>query len=145
MIRSLFILAMAVLITVCHPVSNRPAGTPAPPLSNREQSMDEQTASPCYFESVEADGLFVFSLSGERVRAQLHGFRILPGKVNAANEFLADRTLRVELRCNVMDPGPPVVLSVLFLAWKDKSGDVWKDLGEELFKLGFAERIIDRR
>jgi len=64
--------------------------------------------------------------------------RALPTS-KAANAFLADRAPRVDLRCTVCDAGPPAVVNAEPLAWHDKSGDVWQNLGTALIEQGLAE------
>jgi hypothetical protein len=45
----------------------------------------------------------------------------------------------VELRCTVREAGPPAVVNVELLAWRDKSGEVWQNLGAALIEQGLAE------
>lgn len=97
----------------------------------------------CRFLEVEPGGILVFEIDRQRVRTILHGARILRSKEADANAFLADRAPRVTLRCMVRDPGPPAVVNVELLAWRDKSGEVWQNLGAALIKQGLAEPATD--
>jgi hypothetical protein len=99
--------------------------------------MDHQAT--CRFLEVEASGALVLDIDGKRVRAMLGGARIDPSKAARANAFLAERAPRVNLRCTVRDPGPPAVVDIELLAWRDKSGDVWQNLGAVLIEQGLAE------
>lgn len=93
----------------------------------------------CRFVEVEAGGVLVLDIDGKRVPATLRGARIHPSEAARANAFLAERAPRVNLRCTVRDPGPPAVVDVELLAWRDKSGEVWQNLGVALIEQGLAE------
>lgn len=102
--------------------------------------MEKHTTATCRFEEVEPSGVLVLEISGERVRATLQGVRIPTSKAADANAFLADRAPRVDLRCTVCEAGPPAaVVNAELLAWRDKSGDVWQNLGSALIEQGLAE------
>ncbi len=101
--------------------------------------MEKHATTTCRFEEVEPGGVLVLVISGERVRATLQGVCIAKSKAADANAFLADRAPRVDLRCMVCDAGPPAVVNVELLAWRDKSGDVWQNLGRALIEQGLAE------
>ena len=99
----------------------------------------DKHAAPCRFLEVEPGGALVLEVDEQRVRAVLRGARIAPSKAADANAFLAERARRVSLRCTVRDPGPPALVDVELLAWRDKSGDVWQNLGAALIEQGLAE------
>lgn len=101
--------------------------------------MDEPAKTACRFVEVEPGGVLVLDIGEKPVRATLAGARIDPSKAASANAFLAQRAPRVNLRCALRDPGPPAVVDVELLAWRDKSGDVWQDLGATLIEQGLAE------
>ena len=101
--------------------------------------MEKHVTTTCRFAEVEPDGVLVLEVSGKRVRANLRGVRIPASKAADANALLADRAPRVDLRCTVRDPGPPALVDVELLAWRDKSGDVWQNLGTALTEQGLAE------
>ncbi len=101
--------------------------------------MENQTTTPCRFEAVEPAGVIVLEVGGRHVRATLQGAQIPPSKAADADAFLTDRAPRVDLRCTTHDAGPPTVLTVEVLAWRDKSGHVWQDLGKVLIEQGLAE------
>jgi hypothetical protein len=107
--------------------------------------MKKDPSSTCRFEAVEPGGMLLFEINGERVRATLEGARIPPSKAAEANAFLADRAPRVRLRCTICDRGPPAIVHVDMLAWRDKSGDVWQDLGAALVEQGYAVTTADQR
>lgn len=77
----------------------------------------------------------------KEVRATLRQAHIPLSKTADANAFLADRAPRVELRCILSDAGPSLVVDVELLAWRDKSGDVWQNMGTQLIEQGLAEPV----
>jgi len=101
--------------------------------------MEKHTTYKCRFREVEPGGVLVMEIDGGRVRATLQGVRIPASRAPAAEAFLTDRAPRVDLRCTVCDTGSPAEIRVELLAWRDKSGDVWQNLGAALVKQGLAE------
>lgn len=93
----------------------------------------------CTFVEVKSDGSLVMAVEGDNLSVTMRHAVIPPEKADAANDLLARRAPRVKLRCELSPSEPRRVINIEFLAWRDKSGDVWQDLGQELIKLGLAK------
>src|SRR4051794_1258511 len=85
---------------------------------------DEQ----CELVRVNEGGALVVRLHGAEQPIAIFGITVPQPKMALYGEILerlphASRTLR----CTVRAPGPPPRANFHYLAWHDKSGDVWQD------------------
>jgi len=94
---------------------------------------------PCTFIEVKSDGRLIMNVDGKTLSAALQQAVIPPGKTEVANDFLNQRAPRVMLRCELNVAKPKQVINIEYLAWRDKTGDVWQDLGQELINQCLAK------
>ncbi len=96
----------------------------------------------CFFDKVLSSGKIVLTINGITRQISLIGILIPPHKTQATHSFLSERIADIPLRCKVNDTGTQNLALVEYLAWRDKSGEVWKELGETLVEQNLAERVI---
>ncbi len=101
--------------------------------------MVDDKLEPCTFIEVKSDGSLIMAVDEKNLSAALQQAVIPPGKTKATNDFLTQRAPRVALRCELNGAGAKQVTNIEYLAWRDKTGDVWQDLGQELINQGLAK------
>ena len=97
----------------------------------------------CRFERLLADGSPVVRFGGQDIVVELIGLEILQPPGELYREIFEKRLagLADPLRCEI-EPGKAtsrVRGRLLYLAWRDKSGDVWKDVAQLLLEQGLAK------
>ena len=101
---------------------------------------------PCELIRVDDAGRLVVRLQGVEQALAIFGIDVDQPPRKEYVDLVADRIPRTSrtLQCTVVDAGPPPRARFLYLAWRDKSGDVWQDLALSLLELGQA-RVSDER
>jgi hypothetical protein len=83
------------------------------------------------------DGTLVIEIDGVEGPHRLRGVDVPQPPSAEYVRFFAERLPRVRrLRCDATDQG----VRIEYLAWQDKSGDVWEDVADVLFKEGLVRR-----
>ena len=97
-------------------------------------------AEPCELIRVDEAGALVVRLQGTEQAIAIFGIDVERPPSKAYVEIIAERIPRTSrtLQCTVLAPGPPPRARFLYLAWRDKSGDVWQDLALTLLGQGAA-------
>jgi hypothetical protein len=109
--------------------------------------MDRAEPIDCQLADVLDDGHVVLQIAGEERTTLLYGV-LVPGESRGAVVDLLQRldpATRPPLRCALEPPtdeGSLPRARISYLAWRDKSGDVWEDLAASLLDQGLA-RVDD--
>jgi hypothetical protein len=109
--------------------------------------MDSAEPMDCQIADVLDDGRVVVRIAGEDRTTTLNGV-VVPSEVRQAVIDMLQRldaAMRPPLRCVVDPPADESSLPrvrISYLAWRDKSGDVWEDLATSLLDRGLA-RVDD--
>ncbi len=93
----------------------------------------------CFFDKVLPNGNVVFKINDLPYETSLKGILIPETRVETAHIFLSERATDIPLRCTFTNSGNLNIVFVEYLAWRDKSGEVWKDLGETLVQQKLAK------
>jgi hypothetical protein len=102
---------------------------------------DEQVA--CDWIAVRPDGQLHLSIDGRSHMVGLHGVEMVAASPELVEEFLG-RLKRNGLPVGCTEPAVQsldkgaLTLKLSYLAWRDKSGDVWKDLAPTLIEEGLV-------
>ena len=97
------------------------------------------TFQPCIFVALNDYGNFLFETGDKVLTFELSNAKVLKNKIGALQELMAVRGEQTSFECKLVQAKEPVFYQVQFLAWRDKSGHVWKDFGLQLIELEFAE------
>jgi hypothetical protein len=100
----------------------------------------------CELIGVDESGALVVRLNGVEQRMAIFGLTVAQPPPALYVEIIVERQPRASrtLRCTVHAPGPPPRARFHYLAWHDKSGDVWQDLALPLLDQG-AARVSDEK
>lgn len=102
-----------------------------------------QSTKECTFQRLLPHGLPVVLLDGREVIVELRGIEILQPLPDLYREIFQTRlpATKHPLRCET-ESAPRdgrVTGRLLYFAWQDKSGDVWKDVAQLLLEQGLAK------
>jgi hypothetical protein len=94
----------------------------------------------CAIASVMPDASLVLEQKGRRHPARIHGIDVPQPPPSLYTEIVGERVggAPSPLRCDVVRSGVPAAVRVHYLAWHDKSGEVWRDLAVTLLGQGLA-------
>ena len=97
-------------------------------------------AEPCELIRVDDAGALVVRLHGAEQAIAIFGIDVERPPPKAYVEMIEERIPRTSrtLQCTVLAPGPPPRARFQYLAWHDKTGDVWQDLALTLLGQGTA-------
>jgi hypothetical protein len=100
----------------------------------------------CELIRVDESGALVVRSHGAEQRMAILGIAVVQPRQALYVEIIAERIPRTSrtLRYRVRSPGPPPRALFHYLAWHDKSGDVWQDLALTLLEQG-AARVSDEQ
>ena len=101
----------------------------------------------CRLERLLPDGSPVVRFDGEEMVVELAGLEIPQPPSASYREIFEERLARLPdpLRCEIESATPPGRIRgrLFYLAWRDKSGDVWKDVAQLLLEQGLAKTSAD--
>jgi hypothetical protein len=91
----------------------------------------------CEVVDVRADGTLLLRIGGREQYGVLHGVRL--ARPDGVAELVARlRRASHPLQCDPPVGGASAETTIWYLAWRDKSGDVWEELAATLLEEGLA-------
>jgi hypothetical protein len=94
----------------------------------------------CSIASVMPDGSLMLEQRGGHHHARIHGIDVPQPPPSLYTEIVGERVggAPSPLRCELVHGGSPASVRLRYLAWHDKSGEVWRDLAITLLGHGLA-------